>query len=126
MSDELSSAQRKSLETQIAMVKALGAVPDVVKHDTRFDNEIALKAPSSAMDKVRAIVEEHLGEATKPKGDPVPPELGGRAMIEAFGGLRPDQTLYEKELAEGLFVYVAFWPWGGGGTNTVKIGVFTV
>ena len=53
----------------------------------------------------------------------MPTELVGTPLVEALGGIRGGQTLYVKELGDGLAIYVAFWPWGGGKRFTIKIGV---
>lgn len=121
--DELSGAQRERLEQQLAMVKALAAVPEVARHDSRFAHEVALRAPAHSMDAVVDIVERHLGAATKPAGEPVSESLATRPLIAALGGIRADQTLFDRDLGEGLCLYVAFWPWSGGKTITIKIGV---
>ncbi len=121
--DDLSGGQRERLQHPLAMVKALARVPDVARHESRFAHEVALRAPSHAMAAVCEIVEHHLGAALKPASAPVSEALAARPLVATLGGLRADQTLYERDLGDGLCLYVAFWPWSGGKTITIKIGV---
>ena len=111
---------------KLGIIKKLLAVPSVTKHDTRFANEVALVAPESAMTTVADIVTAELGAAVKPAGAPLPAELTDSPLLDAMGGARGGQTLYLLGLGEGLSIYVAFWPWGGGKKTTIKVGVHEV
>lgn len=123
MEQELTAQQRDALQAKLAMISQLLALPSVSKHDTRFEGEVALVAPGEQLEPVAAIVKEHLGAPLKEPGATPSDELAGSSMTSAMGGLRKDQTLYAKAVADGLTVYVAFWPWGGGGRFTIKVGV---
>ncbi|RLB47674.1 MAG: hypothetical protein DRI90_26090 [Deltaproteobacteria bacterium] len=123
MPQELSDQQQKNLEHSLALVQQLLAISAVAKHDTRFEGEVALVAPGSALDEVAAKVEEHLGAPKKTADAALPADLADSPLVDALGGIRGGQTLYVKELGDGLAIYVAFWPWGGGKRFTIKIGV---
>ena len=124
MTDQMSATQRDQLQQRLAMVGELLAVDGVAKHDTRFDSEVALVADEAADEQVARIVASHMGEPSKPAGAALPDGLDKDPMVEAFGGLRADQTLYRLSLGDSLEVYVALWPWGGGKRITIKIGVY--
>ncbi len=123
MPQELSDSQKSNLQRSLALVQQLLAIDGVTKHETRFDNEVALVAPGTALEPVVAQVTEQLGEPRKASDDALPDELVDAPLVEALGGIRGEQTLYVKELGEGLAIYVAFWPWGGGKRFTIKIGI---
>jgi hypothetical protein len=123
MPQDLTEKQQANLERSLALVQQLLTIESVAKHDTRFENEVALVAPGSALEPVAAKVEEHLGAPKKTADSALPAELTDAPLVEALGGIRGGQTLYVKELGEGLAIYVAFWPWGGGKRFTIKIGV---
>ncbi len=45
-------------------------------------------------------------------------------FVKAIGGIRRDQTLYRRDVAPGLSIYCAFWPWGSNPVKTsVRFGV---
>lgn len=123
MEQELSAQQRDALQGKLAMIQQLLALPSVNKHETRFEGEVALVAPREQLEPVATIVEEHLGAPLKEAGAAVPKELAKNPMTSAMGGVRKDQTLYVKPIDDGLSLYVAFWPWGGGARFTIKVGV---
>ncbi len=123
MPQELSNQQQENLERSLALVQQLLAISAVAKHDTRFEGEVALVAPGSALGDVAAKVEEHLGAPKKTADAALPADFADSPLVDALGGIRGGQTLYVKELGDGLAIYVAFWPWGGGKRFTIKIGV---
>lgn len=124
MAQEMTAAQRSALQSDLAVVQRLLALESVSKHETRFENEVALVAPTSEREAIDAIVEEFMPPAVKPAGSPVSLDFDGKDLLEAMGGVRGNQTLYVKELGDGLRVYVAYWPWGNGKRFTIKIGVY--
>jgi hypothetical protein len=106
------------------VIGELLALPFVKKHDTRFANEVALVAPSSNLKEVDTVVERFLPPPpAKPAGEKLPADLADSPLLEAMGGVRGDQTLYLKRLGDGISIYVAYWPWGGGQRVTIKIGI---
>jgi hypothetical protein len=126
MTDGMSPQQQIALKRDLAVIGELLALPYVKKHDTRFENEVALVAPSSNLAEVGAVVERFLPPPVKPAGAKLPAELADDPLLEAMGGVRGDQTLYLKRLGDGISVYVAYWPWGGGQRVTIKIGIHIV
>ena len=126
MAQELSDQQKASLQRSLALVQQLLSIDTVAKHETRFEGEVALVAPATALEPVTAKVEEHLDAPKKGADEALPADLAEAPLIEAMGGIRGGQTLYIKELGDGLSMYVAFWPWGGGKRFTIKIGVHAV
>jgi hypothetical protein len=124
MTEGMSERQQTALKRDLAVIGELLALPFVKKHDTRFENEVALVAPSSNLAEVGAVVERFLPPPpVKPAGAKLPADLATDPLLEAMGGVRGDQTLYLKRLGEGISVYVAYWPWGGGQRVTIKIGI---
>jgi len=127
MTDGMTERQQAALKRDLAVIGELLALPFVKKHDTRFTNEVALVAPSSNLQDVGSVVERFLPPPpAKPAGQAVPAELAASPLLEAMGGVRADQTLYVKQLGDGLSIYVAYWPWGGGQRVTIKIGIHIV
>lgn len=123
MTQTMTAEQRDTLKQDLAIVQALRALPGVQVHETRFEGEIALVSPSARLAEVSCIVQRVTGAPVKPAGGTLPAALRASRVLDAMGGIRGDQTLYLKKLGNGLSLYVAFWPWGGGGQFTVKIGV---
>lgn len=115
--------QETRLKGQLVLIDALLALPGVSKHETRFAHEVALVAEAAAAPAVTALVESRLGAPRKAAGAPTPADLETSAVVAAMGGLRAAQTLYLASLGDELWLYVAFWPWGGGQRFTIKIGV---
>jgi hypothetical protein len=95
MSHELNKEQRTGLEDRLVMLRKLLALDTVEKHETRFDNEIALVSSKADIE-----------------------------LLDAMGGVRGGQTLYLQDVGNGLVLYVAFWPWGSGARITIKVGVY--
>ncbi len=63
-----------------------------------------------------------LGPARKPKG--VKPNSEDLDLTKASGGIRVNQTLFEREF--GSYVIVAkFWPWDDNSHTTLKIALIS-
>jgi hypothetical protein len=45
-----------------------------------------------------------------------------RALVGKLGGLRPEQSLYTREI-EGALVWCAWWPWQSGTRFSLRIAV---
>jgi hypothetical protein len=99
-------------------------LPEVRRHESRFEGEISLVAETVGRDAVSAVVEAELGPPAKPADSAVSAELNHHALVEAIGGIRASQTLYWRDLGGGATLYVAYWPWADGGRFTIKIGVY--
>ncbi len=124
MTDGMTERQQAALKRDLAVIGELLALPFVKKHDTRFTNEVALVAPTANLAEVGSVVERFLPPPpAKHAGKPASPELADSPLLEAMGGVRADQTLYVKHLGDGISIYVAYWPWGGGQRVTIKIGI---
>jgi hypothetical protein len=121
----MSAEQQAALKRNLVLVQDLLALSFVQKHETRFDGEVALVAPTSNQAEVSAVVERYLPAAVKAAGKPTPPELAAGSLCKAMGGIRANQTLFVKDVGGGLSLYVAYWPWGSGQRFTIKIGVHT-
>jgi hypothetical protein len=124
MSHELNKEQRTGLEDRLVMLRKLLALDTVEKHETRFDNEIALVSSKADIDAVDAVVQEHLGEPVKTASGKLPSDFAHAELLDAMGGVRGGQTLYLQDVGNGLVLYVAFWPWGSGARITIKVGVY--
>lgn len=45
-------------------------------------------------------------------------------FVREIGGIRRDQTLYRRDIAPGVTLYCAYWPWGSNPVKTsIRIGV---
>ena len=121
--DGMTQELEVALKRDLSVVAELLALPSVGEHETRFEHEVALVAPSASLDQVCSVVERRLSSAVKPADHDLPPELQASALVEAMGGVEAGQTLYLKRIGGGLSLYVAFWPWSGGERFTIKIGV---
>ena len=121
--EKMKPDQEQALKRDLAMVGALMALPSVEKHDTRFDGEVALVAPTADLADVSAVVERYFSSPVKAADQSLPQELESSDLLDSMGGVESGQTLYLKSLGEGLSLYVAYWPWNGGKRFTIKIGV---
>ena len=46
-----------------------------------------------------------------------------KALIDDLGGLRAGQKIMHSDAAGEFVLYGVFWPWGGGGTISLRIGI---
>ena len=68
------------------------------------------------------ILTAFLGEPVKPSGKaptPKDPEL-----TEGTGGIRIEQTLFEKEF-ENVVIIAKFWPWKDGNCTTLRMALLS-
>ena len=72
------------------------------------DEFVELVFQQKELDEWHRIVSAFLGEPTKPQG--MEPSKKDLALTCATGGIRPDQTLFEQEFANGTII-AKFWPW---------------
>jgi hypothetical protein len=121
--EEMKDEQRLALKRDLAVIRELLALPAVRRHKTRFEPEVALVAPSSDLAEVSSIVERFLPPPVKTAGGKVPEDLEWGSVLDAMGGVREEQTLFLKELGDGVSLYVAYWPWGDGARFTIKVGI---
>ena len=66
------------------------------------------------------IFNEILGEPRKPKG--VEPSKDDLDLTKASGGIRINQTLYEKKF-EDVIIIAKFWPWDDDVHTTLKMAL---
>jgi hypothetical protein len=109
------------MQFALQLAQELLALPSVSKHDTRFDDEVAVLSSSAGLDEAIALIESRMGPAAKAPKDELPGTL--ETLAASIGGIRGGQTLYVHELGDGKRMYAAFWPWSGGVKITIKLGV---
>jgi hypothetical protein len=81
-------------------------------------------ADSNIIDTLTVEVEKHFGKAYKPAGEGAFFKNYFDRFVKEVGGARKDQTLFKKDIAEGIVMYCAFWPWGSNPVKTsVRIGL---
>ena len=81
-------------------------------------------AQSNLIADLTPLVEEYFGAAYKPAGETAFFMNLFDKFIKSVGGVRKEQTLFKKDIAEGVILYCAFWPWGTSPVKTsVRIGL---
>ena len=81
-------------------------------------------AQSNLIEQLTPLVEEYFGSAYKPAGETAFFKNLFDKFIKAVGGGRKEQTLFKKDIDEGVVLYCAFWPWGTQPVKTsVRIGL---
>jgi len=89
-----------------------------------WDERLVMVASSFPKDKemqARASAAHALPYAWDVNSLPTAP-AGLRTICEHTGGLRAGQMLMAGK-AGGIVLYGLWWPWGGGGTITLRIGL---
>lgn len=66
------------------------------------------------------ILSSFLGAARKPQGQP--PSRRDLEITSKTGGIRLNQTLFEREFEEGT-VIAKFWPWQDGRHTTLRMAL---
>ena len=66
---------------------------------------------AGTLDGVLEILGRYFGEPLTPSGKRTPWRLRKHKVIVATGGIRKEQTLYVRDVEEGLTQYAAIWPW---------------
>lgn len=81
-------------------------------------------ANSDIVEALTPEVEKYFDEPYKKAGDSA---FWGNlfdSFIKSVGGINKDQTLYRKQIDDGIFLYCAFWPWGSDPIRTsIRIGL---
>ncbi len=72
------------------------------------------------IDEWQKIFNELLGEPRKPKG--VAPSKDDLDLTKESGGIRINQTLYEKKF-EDVIIIAKFWPWDDDVHTTLKMAL---
>jgi len=91
-------------------------------HETRSENEeyYELVIYNKDLEEWSRILADILGPARKPKG--VEPTDGDLHLTKASGGIRINQTLFEKEFQTAT-VIAKFWPWEDNTHTTLKMAL---
>ena len=64
------------------------------------------------------LLHEFMGEPFKKAADK--PSRQMKDLTNEYGGIEIGQTLFKKDLEEGI-ILAMFWPWGNGNHTTLKI-----
>lgn len=80
----------------------------VVEKRCITDDFVELVFQSQEVDQWHRILQAFLGEPVKPKGQE--PSEKDLELTAKTGGIRLDQTLFEKEFQDGTII-AKFWPW---------------
>lgn len=81
-------------------------------------------AKSNIISSLTPLVEEYFGKPYKPAGESAFLKNIFDSFIRAVGGIHKDQTLFKKDIDNGVILYCAFWPWGSEPVKTsVRIGL---
>jgi hypothetical protein len=84
------------------------------------DEFVELVFHNEEIDEWFRIVSAFLGKPIKPKGqEPSDKDL---AITSGTGGIRPEQTLFEKEYEEAT-VIAKFWPWKDNIHTTLRMAL---
>ncbi len=81
-------------------------------------------ANSNLINELTPLVEEYFGKPYKPAGESAFFKNLFDTFIKAVGGIRTEQTLYKKDIDEGVILFCAFWPWGSDPVRTsIRVGL---
>ncbi len=91
-------------------------------HEERSKNDeyYELVIYNNEIDEWQKILHDMLGEPRKPKG--VAPSKSDLKLTKASGGIRINQTLYEREFGDVIIV-AKFWPWEDDVHTTLKMAL---
>ncbi len=93
---------------------------DIIKKRSVDDDYCEVVFLSAQTDQVNQILMAVLGPATKPPGST--PSSHDEALTAPTGGIRFNQTLYEKKI-QAVTVIAKLWPWDDGVHTTLKIAL---
>ena len=74
---------------------------------------------TTSLHSLSETLEQYFGPAAKPSGSK--PTKEQSALVQNYGGVFANQTLYYLKDEAGFESFAMFWPWGSGGLVTVKI-----
>jgi len=79
---------------------------------------------SKDLDTLSLLLRDTIGEPLKPPGKKVKIPKHINSIVNLIGGIRPEQSFYIKEEANGEYTYVVLWPWQSDPSRiTLKIGI---
>lgn len=80
----------------------------IVERRLVSEDFVELVFQSQQVDEWQRVLQAFLGEPTKPKGQE--PSKKDLELTAKTGGIRLEQTLFEKEFQDGTII-AKFWPW---------------
>lgn len=92
----------------------------IVEDRCRGEEFIELVIDNSEAEQWFEIITEILGEPRKPKGT-VPSE-GDLAITKNTGGIRENQTLFEKKFGDDTII-AKLWPWNNDKYTTLRMAL---
>ena len=84
------------------------------------DDFIELVFYNDEIDEWHRILTAFLGDPSKPKGQE--PSTKDLELTAKTGGIRIDQTLFEKDLSDGTII-AKFWPWQDDTHTTLRMAL---
>jgi hypothetical protein len=100
----------------------IGQCHGLAIHEVRCDQDdyFEVVIPNDEIDEWDKILTSILGPARKPKG--IQPNSADLDLTKASGGIRVNQTLFEREF--GNYIIIAkFWPWDDNFHTTLKMAL---
>jgi hypothetical protein len=100
----------------------IGRCHGLTIHEVRCDQDdyFEVVIPNDAMNEWEKILTTILGPPRKPKG--VAPDSKDLDLTKASGGIRTNQTLFERGF--GSYTVIAkFWPWNDNLYTTLKMAL---
>ncbi len=75
------------------------------------------------LDTLLSLLRKNIGESLKSPGKGVRFSKDIDELVDNMGGLRPEQSFYFRQEANGEYIYAALWPWQSDPSQiTLKIG----
>ena len=92
----------------------------IVEKRSETDEFADLVISNDEIDEWHNILSRLLDAPRKPKGQP--PNEADLQITANTGGIRTNQTLFEKEFGDTT-VIAKFWPWGNGKLTTLRMAL---
>jgi hypothetical protein len=84
------------------------------------DDFIDIVFSNEDLEEWQRILSSFLGVPRKPRGQP--PSRSDLEITSNTGGIRVNQTLFEREFEEGIII-AKFWPWQDGRYTTLRMAL---
>jgi hypothetical protein len=84
------------------------------------DDFIDIVFSNEDLEEWQRILSSFLGAPRKPRGQP--PSRSDLEITSNTGGIRVNQTLFEREFEEGIII-AKFWPWQDGRYTTLRMAL---
>jgi len=85
---------------------------------TDSENYLEVVVRVDKLDLFYPVLEDFFGKISKPAGED--PHASAEQLTNDFGGVRRDQTLYDREV-DGVMHLAMIWPWMDNVSATIKI-----